>query len=289
MLESRPERAVSEPSYQDRLLAGFEPERRALLAGMLSQIELELTTACNLRCYNCDRSSRQAVSAESMTLAQVRRFVEESLELDWRWRKIALLGGEPTLHPRFFEILDELDRYRTRNPEVVVKLISNGYGPRVAGVLARLPQWVSVWNTQKQSPRQDHFDAYNVAPQDLPEYADADFSRGCTIPFACGMALTRYGFYPCGAGASVDRVFGFGRGVGSLREVTPDELVAEFSLLCRFCGHFHGAKAGFETMSTSWVEAYRRWHDERPRLPLYGGGRDAPPRRHTALIDRAAR
>jgi hypothetical protein len=264
---------VSPTRYQERLLEGVEPERRKLLDGMLSQIELELITACNLKCFNCDRSSRQAVSAELMTVDQVAHFVDESLELGWRWRKIALLGGEPTLHPRFFEILDELDRYRAREPEVVVQLISNGYGRKVERVLARLPDWVTLRNTHKTTPSQYHFDAYNVAPQDLPEYADADFSRGCTIPFMCGMALTRYGFYPCGAGASVDRVFGWGRGIGSLGEVTPDGLVGDFTLLCRYCGHFHGKKAGFEVMSASWVEAYDRWHRDRPRLPLYGAER----------------
>jgi Radical SAM superfamily len=264
---------VSPTCYQERLLESFEPQRRKLLEGMLSQIELELITACNLKCFNCDRSSRQAVSAELMTLGQVARFVDESLELRWRWRKIALLGGEPTLHPRFFEILDELDRYRASEPDVVVQLISNGYGRRVERVLARLPDWVTLRNTHKTTPAQHHFDAYNVAPQDLPEYADADFSRGCTIPFMCGMALTRYGFYPCGAGASVDRVFGWGRGIGSLREVTPERLVGEFTLLCRYCGHFHGRKAGHEVMSASWVDAYDRWHRERPRLPLYAAER----------------
>jgi hypothetical protein len=264
---------VSPTCYQERLLEGFEPERRKLLEGMLSQIELELITACNLKCFNCDRSSRQAVSAELMTPEQVALFVDESLELQWRWRKIALLGGEPTLHPRFFEILDELDRYRACEPDVVVQLISNGYGRRVERVLARLPDWVTVRNTHKTTPAQYHFDAYNVAPQDLPEYADADFSRGCTIPFMCGMALTRYGFYPCGAGASADRVFGWGRGVGSLAQVTPEGLVGEFTLLCRYCGHFHGKKAGYEVMSASWVEAYDRWHRDRPRLPLYGADR----------------
>ena len=289
MLGPPVEAGVSATSFQERLLAGFEPGRRALLEGMLSQIELEIITACNLKCFNCDRSSRQAVSAELMTVEQVARFVDESLELEWRWRKIALLGGEPTLHPHFFAILDEIDRYRSAFPDVFVQLISNGYGARVDRVLARVPLWVTVRNTRKHSPRQDHFDAYNVAAQDLPEYADADFSRGCTIPFACGMALTRYGFYPCGAGASVDRVFGWGRGVLALRDVTAEGLVAEFSRLCRYCGHFHGRKAGYETMSPSWVAAYERWQRARPQLPLYGGGIDAAPATRTAERDRARR
>jgi len=263
-------------SHQQRLLADCDPSQRPKLAAMLSRIELEITTACNLKCYNCDRSSRQAVSAEGMDVGQVAHFVDESLELGWAWRKIVLLGGEPTLHPGLFEILDELNRYRSRRPHVIIQLTSNGYGPRVNRTLDRLPDWVEVRNTNKTSVVQP-FAAYNLAPQDLSEFADADYSGSCTIPFQCGMALTRYGYYPCGAGASIDRIFGFGLGVASLHEVTPQGLVAEFSRLCRHCGHFHGRRAETEVMSSSWSEAYVHWHARRPRLPLYPSVATADP------------
>src|SRR5262249_22593099 len=154
---------------------------------------------------------------------------------------------------------------------VIIQVISNGYGPHVDAVLKRLPDWVGVRNTRKKSVVQN-FDASNVAPRDLADYADADFSKGCTIPFLCGMALTRYGFYPCGAGASIDRICGWGRGVRTLREVTPQQLVAEFSRLCSHCGHFHARKVNAEIMSKTWTEAYRRWHHRRPLLPLYPSG-----------------
>jgi hypothetical protein len=261
--------------HQHRLLAGIDASQRPNLEAMLSRIEIEITTACNLKCHNCDRSSRQAVTAERMSVEQVAHFVDESLALAWVWRKIALLGGEPTLHPGLFEILDELDRYRARYPHVTIEVISNGYGPRVNRVLDRLPDWVALRNTRKTSVDQP-FVAYNLAPQDLVDHADADYSGGCSIPYRCGMALTRYGYYPCGAGASIDRVFGFLRGVGSLREVTPQGLVAEFSRLCRHCGHFHGRKADGEVMSKSWSEAYVRWHSRRPTLPLYASKAPSP-------------
>ncbi len=68
-------------------------------------IELEITSDCNLFCINCDRSCRQARTKEYMTLDQVEKFVHQSLELDWEWEHIRLLGGEPTLHPQFFDII----------------------------------------------------------------------------------------------------------------------------------------------------------------------------------------
>jgi hypothetical protein len=205
-----------------------------------------------------------------MNVAQITRFVDESLALNWRWTKITLLGGEPTLHPNLFSIFAELSRYRTVFPDTRVQIISNGYGDKVSSVLEKIPAWAEIRNSAKDSPKQDSFDAYNIAPQDLPEFKDADYSQGCWIPFRCGMALTRYGFYPCGAGASIDRVFGWGLGIRTLHDVTPARLTAEFLKLCRYCGHFHGIKKSGEVMSPSWIEGYQNWHRKRPLMPLYG-------------------
>jgi hypothetical protein len=254
---------------QQSLLQRCSSDSRQKFENMISRLEIEILTACNLKCYNCDRSSRQAPAGELMQVAQVERFVEESIELDWCWRRIALLGGEPTLHPDLFAILDSLNRYRERFPGVEIRITSNGWGEQVNAVLERLPRWVSIQNTHKTSVVQSYFDAYNVAPQDLEEYRTADFSQGCTIPFACGMALTRYGYYPCGAGAGIDRIFGWGRAALSLRQVTIEGLTGEFSRLCRYCGHFHGRTASSELMSESWVGAYSRWHKKQPQLPIY--------------------
>lgn len=254
-----------------------------MIERMISQIELEIITACNLRCYNCDRSSRQAVSGERMSVGQVAQFVDELLELNWRWRKIVLLGGEPTLHPQILPILDHLGRYRDSFPQVTIQVTSNGYGKRVEAVLQRLHNWVVIRNTRKTLVVQP-FVVYNVAPQDLDDFADADYAGGCTIPFQCGMALTRYGYYPCGAGGSIDRIFGWGIGVRTLRDVTPQRLVGAFTLLCRHCGHFHGQKASAEIMSQTWTEAYRKWHERRPQLPL-AATKQAPRRAATAAAD----
>jgi molybdenum cofactor biosynthesis enzyme MoaA len=45
----------------------------------MAEIEIEITSFCNLACYNCNRSVRQAPTNECMSLSQVERFVSESL------------------------------------------------------------------------------------------------------------------------------------------------------------------------------------------------------------------
>jgi hypothetical protein len=205
-----------------------------------------------------------------MSVAQVARFVDESVALDWRWQRITILGGEPTLHPDLQPILDELDRYRSRVPDTIIGITTNGYSDAVQAAIEQLPSWVDVRNTYKVTIEQP-FVLYNLAPMDLPEYREGDFSRGCDIPFVCGMGLTRYGFYACGAGASVDRVVGYDCGVKRLADVTPDALMVAFSRLCRYCGHFHGRTGRTELMSSSWTAAYDRWRARPPTLSLYGG------------------
>ena len=41
-------------------------------------IEIEITTDYNLKCFNCDRSCRPALSEEYMTVEQIKLFLEES-------------------------------------------------------------------------------------------------------------------------------------------------------------------------------------------------------------------
>lgn len=244
-------------------------------------IELEITTACNLGCTQCDRScgADQALSRELMTVDQVRRFVAQSVAARRQWLQIKLLGGEPSLHPELGAILDVLRCYRDEHSRGTrIDLISNGYGRAVQERLAAIPADVRVHCTWKETRDQGTFETYNVAPCDLAAFEGADFCVGCVVPEVCGMALTRYGYYPCGAGASVDRVFGMGLGIRELQEATAPRLMEMRGKLCRYCGHFKswGRYARFArrpeedwTTSPSWKQAYAAYASKRPDLPLF--------------------
>jgi MoaA/NifB/PqqE/SkfB family radical SAM enzyme len=234
------------------------------------RIEIELTTLCNLRCYNCDMSVRQAQSDGRMTLDQVRRFVDESLALSWDWSRIRLLGGEPTLHPEFLGVVEELARYHRHKPDCVIELVTNGYGTRVQAVLKAVPDWMRIDNSRKTSDRQE-FLSFNEAPLDDPAFEAEDFSKGCFVTSDCGMGLSRHGYYPCVVAAGIDRVVGHGLGIRSLAEVKESDMRAELATFCRTCGYFksrrnRAATVDHEVMSPYWREAYERFRSSPPDL-----------------------
>ena len=232
----------------------------------LRRIEIDLTWECQLRCRNCDRSCRQAPTDERMTVEQVARFVEETEAVGHKWERIAVLGGEPTLHPDFPTIIDLLDQHRRRcAPELDLVVVTNGFGAQTELALSRLPSTVRVRNTAKKSADQPQFEPFNVAPIDLPEFASADFRNGCWITADCGVGLNRNGYYPCGVAGGIDRVFGLRTGLHALPR-TVDELVSILDRSCRYCGHFlrGGVVAAGQRVpvegephSPTWDRAYR--------------------------------
>lgn len=236
------------------------------------KIEVELTSYCSMACFNCNRSIRQAPCKEYITCEQIEKFISESIARNWKWKTIGITGGEPTLHPYFFEILDLFKRYKAFYPHCHFLLFTNGCGKRTREVLSKLPVWVKVINSEKKS-NANVFCSYNVAPVDVDDFHGKDFSQGCRIVHCCGMGLTRYGFYPCGPGASLDRVFGFDIGIKTLNLLDEHQLRTQLSVLCRYCGHFkenyHCQSITEEHMSESWEQAYKEYETKKPLLYLY--------------------
>jgi len=249
-------------------------------------IELDLTYDCNLRCKNCNRSCGQAPSEVRMTLGQIEHFVSESIEHDIRWDDIRLLGGEPTLHPGLFEIIDALLDYRRRMGGAgSITLLSNGAGAAVRSVLARIPEGITISSSSKDErpgsyawyvgeKGEEFYIDFNDAPKDHARNTLTDYANGCWIPVRHGIGLNPYGYYCCSCAASIDRVFGFDLGRKSLPH--PEDLMAEQRrVFCGLCGHFGGGRkvvnAKGATISPSWEKAYARYNaGGQPELTRYG-------------------
>ena len=247
-------------------ICAYNPWNPYLNKCLLEHVQLEITTACNLACPSCDRNCGTAPSSERMGLDQVKKFVDESIEAKHQWRRIDVIGGEPTLHPEFGQILEEIKRYREWANRCKVRVTSNGTGEKVKRVLAQVPDWIEVRNSEKEKGKRK-FEAVNDAPIDKG-IKDA---LSCSIPWRCGLGLSRYGYFLCGAGASIARVFGLGCGVRSIDRLTIEALQTQQKELCKLCGHSRSVAEEIEGQRTSksWKYALKHYKRNSDKLRLY--------------------
>ncbi len=235
-----------------------------------SRIEVFITYRCNLRCFNCNSSCRQAPSNELMTVEQIQMFIKESIAKDVNWERIRVLGGEPTLHPDLPEILSLLIEYKKcASADVRIQLVTNGFGSKVAGILSEVPTDIEIENSRKTGNK-NIFTPFNKAPKDSILLKNSDFSNGCWVT-KCGMGLTPHGYYYCSVAGSIDRVFGFDIGRKELPPAS-DAMVDQLRVFCELCGHFSNRRrtTTSELMSPTWKEAYKEYNKVKPSLSLIG-------------------
>lgn len=222
----------------------------------LTDIEIDITYRCNLRCVNCNRSCTQAPSKLEMAPEQIASFVDESLARQVNWKRIRLLGGEPTLHSDFGTIVDLLlDDKKNHNSAVRIVVCTNGHGRRVRLALSRLPSEIIIKSTYKKGvPRL--FRPFNMAPVDSRWYHFADYASGCRILKDCGLGFTPMGYYPCAISGGIDRIFGLTMGRTNLPS-NGDNMLEMLRRFCPLCGHFgFGWPTKRIQMSPVWKKAY---------------------------------
>ena len=222
--------------------------------------EIDITYKCNLKCLNCNRSCTQAPSNIEIPVEEIEAFISQSIKNKISWKRIRILGGEPTLHRRIFDIIGLLiDYQRDFNPSVRLVLGTNFFGNRVQRVLEKLPDTIIVKSTLKVS-RVNLFKPFNVAPIDRPYFKFSDYSCGCRIIQECGLGLTPMGYYMCAVAGGIDRIYGYHLG----RKKMPDKsdlFADQMNAFCRLCGHF-----GFQwptrisRQSKTWRTAYERFN-----------------------------
>jgi len=222
-------------------------------------VEIDITYKCNLKCINCNRSCAQAPSNKEMPISRIENFIQQSIEKQIEWKRIRILGGEPTLHSRIFDIIDLLIKYQSNhNPNIRLVLGTNYYGKKVHQVLKKLPSEIIIKSTIK-TPRMNLFRPFNVAPVDTRFNRFSDYSCGCRIIEDCGLGLTPSGYYMCAVAGGIDRIFQYHLGRESLPKKS-DAMTDQMSALCRLCGHY-----GFqwpvkkEKISSSWQAAYAKY------------------------------
>ena len=229
----------------------------------IDHLEIDITYACGLHCHNCNRLTHllPALGRENVSLAQVRRLIDESVRLRYPWKRLSVLGGEPTQHPRFIDIVECLADYkRVANPDVLIQVSTNGVSDatkaQLSAVRRRWPN-VKIFDTHKTT-RYQLFDPITMAPQDRQECPAGYQYEGCGICASSGIGFNHNGFYCCAIAGAIDRVFKIGTRVKHVADITHETLVAMYNEFCSKCGHYGNPdKLTTTALSMTWVKALR--------------------------------
>ncbi len=254
--------------------------------------EIEINSQCDMTCFGCDRFIDVAPTSP-MTVDQIALFVEQSLALDWEWERIHILGGEPTIHPQFWEVVEELLKYKQKHPATLLRVISNGSG-HLAKYHQRLLASGIVVNVEEKKRNQEFPPWFrNTRCLVIEEHPTITKVAPCSIfgIAGCGLGITKHGIFLCGAGASVARMLGLDIGVMDLAEASYEIMLDQAKLLCHLCGHWNPstgtpAEAGYGTgpqvlrdnllaktgivTGPFWEQAIQTYKTSPPILSLYG-------------------
>lgn len=219
-------------------------------------LEIEITTDCNLKCLNCDRQCRQLPAADYMTDETLIGFCLQCFEAEVRFDTITLCGGEPLLHPSWRLFAKQVRPYAER-----LRLVTNGRVPYLESDKAEIEIWI---DTGKQGPIQS-FDPVNVAPCDVrPDLTPEALRQGCWVR-DCGFGMNVEGkYYCCGTAAGIDRVFKTGLGFNHVRDLLDQaKVAAQLEKFCSLCGRFLSANCGYprtdrEQFSPTWEAALKK-------------------------------
>lgn len=212
-------------------------------------VDLNITYRCNLKCNNCDRCCYIEHPYPDITLERVREFCGQLPE---KILSVVVVGGEPTLHPRLHEILDILI---ATGKQIVV--YTNGLIPFLHGTVERYGQ---------KTPRreQDIFFSHQVAPVDIN--GELYWTKPCYVSDYCGWGYDFEGWFPCGCGAMISKIFDLNVSVATFEQMTPEAIKKQRNAICRYCGYYLKRDAnsgpdshGKQITSPSWEKALKKY------------------------------
>lgn len=102
-----------------------EVSRPDRVEGYTFIIQFEITSVCNLRCSHCYDDTE---THTHMPFDQCTAVLDTFLAFCQRWKRypaIWLTGGEPTIHPHFWEIIDYIEE-KMDSKDYNVAILSNG-------------------------------------------------------------------------------------------------------------------------------------------------------------------
>ena len=244
-----------------------------------ASLEIQILLACNFECHACDQFSNfhgiSWVKKATMTMAQIHHFIGEVQAANAFFGRIRLVGGEPSLHPRFHEIVRLLhEELLLRGHIVQLEIVTNGSHPEKIQPVKHL---LKVRVSDNNDKNKHHIANMRWTPHELGYEG-----KTCRSPWHCGWSLNYYGFFPCSAGAGVaklrDWMVEWQRlelPTGGVYETWP-----ELQKLCNFCPYGlrdeHKVKCGIDQYDKNvpsqevWSQLAPWLNNKQPDWQVYG-------------------
>ena len=167
-------------------------------------IEMEITLRCNATCPACSRHCHYGLYGKEsdVTMEQVDRFCEEVRghgDIDL----VSIMGGEATLHDDLAAIMANVQVLRDEGHIKRCQIVTNGKLPIPVAFAHRKLEIAHLVIPEDAQIRIDNHRCQFVAPCDTGQEL-----KHCPVPDDCGPSWGAYGWYPCGAGGAIARLFG---------------------------------------------------------------------------------
>lgn len=234
----------------------------------LKILVMHITYRCNAKCDNCSNQCYQAPSREDMSIQAVETVITDSINLNYKWDKIVLQGGECTLHPEFTEICKVLLKYKRWNTNCIVSINTNGFSEKTKGLLSEMESaGFSTENSFKSKDIMDKTIKYdyipvNVAPVDVGYTLER---MGCFQSSVCGVTVNNQGYWECSPAAGASRVFDFFKPICTqLKDLNDAVAKKGFEDHCKYCGFaLPCPRVKEQTTSKTWQEYLDKYNKER--------------------------
>ncbi len=247
----------------------------------INKIEIDITYECNLKCLGCNRSCTQAPTKESIKVSDIKKFITASINDNKQWQRINILGGEPTLHPNFKEIIDLIyNEYILKySPNTILKIVSNGFEEQSRllcdEIRKRYKNVCIGYSSYKTNRVVEYFSPFNDAPIDDENFKNANYHKGCWVTSYCGIGLNSKGYYVCAVAGGIDRLVNKKMAIKNLKDITEEKLKKQLDEFCKYCGNFKAYDNNFgnfiprvekepfqNIVSKSWKEIYENYNEK---------------------------
>lgn len=223
----------------------------------MKNFEIDITYRCNLTCKWCNRLCNTPFCKPiDMSLDMIKKYFTLMSEQVHPFSRIAILGGEPTLHPQFLEILNLASIILLPKLKVPILIISNGVSDYTRNILDEVKKIYYTVTTscsncvtgfrilkpQKNlaqfcliySKYKAEYKHQSIFRASIDLISPENFKR-CWIRRDAGSGFTPYGIFPCaGPAVAISTIFNLSN-VGLDHIPSEEEDIIQRYQICKYC------------------------------------------------------